>query len=57
MDMEDEDEDEVVKKEKEAAKAKKNVPPYDPVKEEALSILSDLIRLDVTGETVQFKRK
>jgi hypothetical protein len=57
MDMEDEDEDEAVKKEKEAAKAKKNVPPYDPVKEEALSILSDLIRLDVTGETVQFKRK
>lgn len=57
IDMEDEDEDEVVKKEKEAAKAKKNVPPYDPVKEEALSILSDLIRLDRSGETVQLRRK
>jgi hypothetical protein len=47
----------VARKEKEAAKAKKNIPPFDPVKEEALSILSDLIRLDVTGETVQLKRK
>jgi hypothetical protein len=57
MDMEDEDDDEVARKEKEAAKAKKNIPPFDPVKEEALSILSDLIRLDVVGETVQLKRK
>ena len=55
--MEDEDDDEVVRKEKEAAKAKKNVPPYDPVKEEALAILADLVRLDGSGDTVQLKRK
>ena len=56
-DMEDEEDDEATRKEKEAAKAKKNSPPFDPVKEEALSILADLIRLDATGDTVQLKRK
>ena len=56
-DMEDEEDDEATRKEKEAAKAKKNSPPFDPVKEEALSILADLIRLDATGDTVQLRRK